>query len=200
MTPNERNKFDKRDSLELGNTAQETFRDIAIQRGWEVIQATEEQDIREHWDFMIIKNSSGEKLYVDIKALKRLSRWDENVQEEWEWIEFHGVRHDDCGWLFGGKADLFAFERKDDFVIIKKDTLQYLANTLVDKSKRVQKASESKYKIYSRQGRHDSISMIEMKHIVRECWEIWPKADRVLETPSKESTRDKSQRQTLNRS
>ncbi len=175
MTPNERNQFDYRDSFELGNISQETFRDIAIQRGWEVVKATEEQDINEHWDCVIIKNSTGEKLNVDIKALKRLSRWDERVQEEWVWIEFHGVRPEDRGWLFGGEADLFAFERKDDFVIIKKDTLQYLANSLVDKSKPVQKASEAKHRIYSRQGRPDLISMIEMKNIVRDCWEIWPK-------------------------
>lgn len=182
MTPNERNQFDNRDSLELGNTAQETFKNIAIQRGWKVIRATGEQDISEHWDCTIIKDSTGEKLHVDIKALKRLSRWDECVQEEWVWIEFHGVRPDDRGWLFGGNADLFAFERKDDFVIIKKDTLQYLVNSLIDKSKRVLKASEAKYKIYSRQGRPDLISMIEMKHVERECWEIWPKMNQMAST------------------
>jgi hypothetical protein len=178
MTPNGRNRFDKRDSLELGNTAQETFKTIAVKKGWEVLPASQEEDITEHWDYMI-RNSGGERFHVDIKALKRLNRWDESVQAEWVWVEFHGVRSDDSGWLFGGKADLFAFERKGDFVIIKKDTLQYLANSLVDKSNRVEKASEAKYKIYSRQGRHDLISMIEMKHIARECWEIWSKVDQV---------------------
>lgn len=175
MTPNERNQFDNRDSLELGNTAQEIFKNLAIKKGFEVIPSSERQDIDEHWDYLIIKNATSEKINVDIKAMKRIGRWDEKAQEDWVWIEFHGVRPNDPGWLFGSKANLFAFERKDDFVIIKKDALQYLANSLVDKSKKVQKASEAKYRIYSRQGRNDLIAMIEMKYIERDCWEIWPK-------------------------
>ncbi len=175
MTPGRRNQFDNRDSLELGKVAQEIFNHIAVRKGWEVFPATEEQDCHEHWDFLMMRRSTGERFRIDIKALKRFSRWAEDTQDEWVWIEFHGVRPDDEGWLFGGAADLFAFERKDDFVIIKKDTLQYPANSLVDKSKRTADADEAKYKVYSRRGRHDLISMIEMKHIVKDCWERWPK-------------------------
>ena len=175
MTPNERNRYDGRDSLEIGDTAQEIFKCIAISRGFEVIRSTESQDIDEHWDYLIIKNATGERFCVDIKGLKRISRWDELPQDNWVWIEFHGVRPADKGWLFGGRADLFAFERKGDFVIIAKDALQYLANSLVDKSRRVQNAGGAEYRIYSRQGRYDLISRIEMKHVVKNCWDIWQK-------------------------
>jgi hypothetical protein len=185
MTPNERNRFDKRDSLEIGNTAQGRFVEVAIERDWEVTPATKDQDIDEHWDYMIIRNETEEKFRVDIKGLKRAGRWDVDVQEEWVWVESHGVRKNDSGWLFGGRADLFAFERKDDFVIIKKGTLQYLVNLLVDGSKRVRKACEAKYKTYSRQGRSDLLLMIEMKHIAKDCWEIWPKVEQAVSTNSK---------------
>jgi len=177
MTPNERNRFDHRDSLELGNAAQKIFKNIAVKRGWEVFPAVEAQDIDEHWDYSI-KNPAGEEFKVDVKARKRKNRHDKNVQDEWAWIELHGVRKNDLGWLFGGKADLLAFERKDDFVIIKRERLQHLANSLVNKSISVQNPYEAEYKIYSRKDRNDQLAMIEMRHIVRDCWEIWLKTCR----------------------
>ena len=57
-----------------------------------------------------MKNSGGEKYKVDVKARKRIGRWDDEVQDEWILIEFHGVRQNDLVWLVGGQADLLAFE------------------------------------------------------------------------------------------
>lgn len=171
----ERNQFDNRDSLELGNTAQDKFKILAQQRGWQVVDANQDQDINEHWDFLIIKKSNGEEYRVDVKARKRISRWDNSQQDEWIWIEFHGVRENDLGWLYGGRADLFAFEMIDRFVIITKTNLQSIAENKVAKNERVNSAKDAKYKIYSRAGRPDVISLIEMKLIVASAWDIWEK-------------------------
>ncbi len=170
-----RNQFDNRDSRELGKSAQERFKILAQRRGWEVIAATREQDIHEHWDFLIMKKSSGEEYKVDVKARKRIGRWDDEVQDEWIWIEFHGVRQNDLGWLFGGQADLLAFETLENFVIITKSKLQEIADNVVSKSEKVFSVKEAKYKVYSRAGRPDMISLIEMKHIRLNAWDTWVK-------------------------
>jgi hypothetical protein len=175
MALDSRNRFDYKDSLELGTSAQEKFKALAIHRGWRVTAAAREQDIHEHWDFLITKDNG--QYRVDVKARKRLSRQDDNVQEDWIWLEFHSVRPDDQGWLFGGKADLFAFEKADKFVIITRDGLQEIANTFVAKTERVSSPQEAKYKLYSRQGRADLLSMIEMKLVESRAWDVWEKND-----------------------
>ena len=169
-----RNKFDKRDSLELGTSAQEQFQELAVKRGWHVTRATKEQDIDEHWDYLI-KNSAGQEYKVDVKARKRISRWDESVQEDWVWVELHGVRQHDAGWLFGGTAELIAFEKKNCFVLITKSALQEIVKEYVTTTEEVSSAERAKYKIYSRPGRHDKLSLVEMKHIEANAWEIWKK-------------------------
>lgn len=168
-----RNKFDKRDSFELGISAQAQFASIAVKRGWNVVEATKEQDIDEHWDFLLSKPSKQYK--IDVKARKRISRQDETVQDEWLWIELHGVRQNDAGWLFGGNADLIAFETTDSFVIISKTELEEIVRKYVSTKEKAATAEEAKYKIYSRKGRHDIITLVEMRLIQEKAWEIWKK-------------------------
>ena len=104
-----------------------------------------------------------------------MSRWDESAQDEWAWIELHGVRQHDAGWLFGGKAELIAFEKKSSFVLITKSVLQEIVKKHVSQTEKVSSAEQAKYKIYSRSGRPDKLSLVEMKHIETSEWEIWEK-------------------------
>lgn len=113
---NQRNQFDNRDSLELGENAQNKFKKMAETKGWTVTDASSQEDIDEHWDFLIKKDDKNTK--VDVKAMKRINRNDANLQDEFTWIEIHGVRPNDEGWLYGGKADHLAFETKTGFIIV----------------------------------------------------------------------------------
>ena len=110
---NRRNKYDTKDCLNLGDRAEVIFKKIARSKGWDVKEATERQNIDEHWDYLIKKDSKSFK--VDVKAMKRISRSNQDVQDSWFWVEFHGVRSYDRGWLYDGKADLIAVERKIHF-------------------------------------------------------------------------------------
>lgn len=167
----QRNKYDKKDCLELGILAEEAFKQIASARGWQVADSTRSQNMHQHIDCIIEKD---DKVFnVDVKSLRRRTRWDDEFELEWTWVEFHGVRESDPGWLFGGNAHLFAFEQPDYFVIIAREDLQRLATTLVDTRRIARKAPDAKYAIYNRPGRFDIISMIETQHIVDNCWDIW---------------------------
>ncbi len=82
----ERNKYDKKNCLEKGINAEEQFHKIAENRNWKVTHSTSEQDINEHWDRLIEKN--GKSYKVDVKAMKRMRRQDNNAQDTWVWIDF----------------------------------------------------------------------------------------------------------------
>ena len=99
-SPNRRNQYDRRDALELGDKAQDAFSGLADERGWKLTEATTEQDINEHWDFLMARDI--DEYSVDVKAMKRIGRGDPDVQDQWVWIELHGVRPRDRGWLYDG--------------------------------------------------------------------------------------------------
>ena len=159
-----RSIYDKKDSLELGLKAQQRFTEYAKNEGWEVHDSSEYEDINEHWDKRIIKDTYDFK--VDVKGMKRISRNDQNVQDEWHWVELHGVRENDKGWMYNGKADLIAFETKKGFIMIKRERLINLIDSTVDfKGDIVFNPNNAHYKIYKRSHRQDKITLIETEKI-----------------------------------
>ena len=156
--PNQRNQFDTKDCLERGERAETQFVRIAVSRGWKVTTATSRQDIDEHWDVMIEKDT--EKYRVDVKAMKRINRHDPQPQDEWIWIELRGVREGERGWLYGGKADWIAFERKQSFVIVQRTQLASLVLSLVDPKAIVTSPALARYNVYQRPHRPDKLTLI----------------------------------------
>ncbi|MFQ5751106.1 MAG: hypothetical protein ACE5HI_03850 [bacterium] len=168
-----RNKFDKKDSFELGEKAEQIFARIAHKKGWRVSRSLKEGNIHEHWDFLIKKDE--QEFKVDVKALKRLNRRDTHVQDKWLWVELHGVREHDRGWLYNGKADLIAFETNVSFIIVKRTDLIDLVNNLVDSENMVIHPEEARYKIYSRNNRADKITLIEKEKLKSIKYVEWSK-------------------------
>jgi hypothetical protein len=72
---------------------------------------------------------------IDVKARKRVARKDANVQDDLVWLEFKNVQGK-FGWLYG-KADWIAFERDEDFVLVKRHDLALMAEKLCDVGDRV---------------------------------------------------------------
>ena len=170
---NKRNKYDKKDSLELGEKAEICFKNIAIGKGWDVSKASAKNNIDEHWDFLIQNHNV--KYRVDVKAMKRISRSDQVIQDKWCWVELHGVRKNDRGWLYDGKSDLIAFEKTSSFIITQRIALIKLVEHLVDFTSNVALSKEAKYKIYSRPGRVDKITLIEIDKLYSIKWDEWEK-------------------------
>ncbi len=168
-----RNIYDYRDSLELGTSAEEKFKKIAKSKKWVIKLASRNEDKNEHWDCEIFKKTESYK--VDVKAMKRVSRHDSETQDVWLWIELHGVRVDDRGWLYGDKADLIAFELCKSFIIVEREQLIRLVEELVDFDRKVYTSLEAKYKVYSRRGRPDRITLVEAKKLFGIKWAVWGK-------------------------
>jgi len=114
-----KNKYDPTgENLKRGKKAENAFKEILKKHGFNPIPSTEQEDINEHWDFKIKKK--GKEYKIDVKSMKKIGRKDEEVQDRWHWIELHGVRKNDKGWLYGGKADFIAFETKESFLIVRR--------------------------------------------------------------------------------
>lgn len=160
---NQRNKFDNKDSLEIGETAQQNFKKLAEIKGWKVRPSSSDEDINEHWDFLIEKDGKFSK--VDVKSMKRISRNDSELQDEFTWMELHGVRSYDEGWLYGGKADHLAFETKTGFIIVKREDVIELLERIVDFKIQVSFPAQAKYCVYQRKGRPDKITLIETEKL-----------------------------------
>jgi hypothetical protein len=154
---NSRNRFDKKDSLELGERAEGLFADLARRTGWEVSPSSRDENIDEHWDFQIDKG--GETFKVEVKSAKRVDRSDSGIQFDYTWVEIHGVRPKDTGWLFG-KADLIAFEREAAFVFVRRLDLLKVVNKKVDLVAKVTNPRDAVYKIYRRDGRKDKLTLL----------------------------------------
>ena len=170
---NRRNQYDKKDSLELGDKAEVVFKRLAEKRDWNLADATFDENVNEHWDFLMVKGNDSYK--IDVKAMKRLSRDDSSVQDKWVWIELHGVRPNDKGWLYDGKADLISFEKTNSFVIVKRTDLIALVERLVEYKTLVHSSKEAKYRVYNRSGRPDRITLIETDKLNPIKWDEWAK-------------------------
>ncbi|OUD13857.1 hypothetical protein [Thioflexithrix psekupsensis] len=165
MSEARRNQYDRHHCLEQGQRAEDQFIALIQQRGWQVQRASEHADKHEHWDCVIEKPPR--RFKVDVKAMKRIRRQDVTVQDQWLWIELHGVRPSDRGWLYAGQADLLAIEQQTHFLLLKRLDLIDFVDQFVDRQKQVATADQARYCVYSRPGRVDQLTLIEIKQLCR---------------------------------
>ena len=78
------------------------------------------------------------------------------------------------GWL-RGQTDVIAFERNEDFVLIKRNYLLGMCQVKCDLSKKVTNSKDALYKGYQREGRKDLISIIKMSDILELPHQRWRK-------------------------
>jgi hypothetical protein len=169
---NSRNKFDKRDSLEMGERAETLFILLAVKSGWKISASTKDQNIDEHWDYLIEKDDLSFR--VEVKSRKRINRSEDELQSDLTWIELHGVRPKDAGWLFG-KADLIAFEKERSFLFVKKVDLLAVVNKKVNLVAKVKNPKDAVYKVYSREGRKDKLTLLPLSDIESIKFMEWQK-------------------------
>ena len=110
---------------------------------------------------------------IDVKARKRVARSDDNTQDDLVWLEFKNVQGK-LGWLYG-EADWIAFERNDDFVIVKRSSLAMMAEKLCAVGDRVAVGKDALYKGYQRSGRKDLLSIVKMSDVLKLYHQLWTK-------------------------
>lgn len=168
---NSRNRFDKKDSLELGEKAEGLFVDLAQKSGWQVSASSKDENINEHWDYQITKGE--ENFKVEVKSTKRVNRNDSRTQVDYTWVELRNVRGE-IGWLFG-KADLIAFEKESSFIFVKRLDLLAVVNKKVNLVAKVHDPRNALYKIYTRAKRKDRLTLLPTREIEEIKFMEWKK-------------------------
>jgi hypothetical protein len=149
----------------VGKKAEDLFKQSMEDLGWHVYDATKEENIKKHIDFHLASSKENKFFSVDVKAQKKTNRSDNKVNDEWLWIEFVNVRGA-FGWLHG-KADEIAFERNTDFLMINREKLKEFTFKKVENID-VDRASDAKYKFYSRKGRDDLLTQVSVNDLMKE--------------------------------
>ncbi len=101
---------------------------------------------------------------IDVKSMKRVNR-SGDIQSKVVWIEFKG-NSGRKGWLYG-KQDYIAFETTDKYVLVFRKDLQELCEKMCDLKSKVEEAKDALYKIYTRKGKFDEISLINFDDLYK---------------------------------
>lgn len=159
-----KNKFDRNgECLAMGMSAEKMLVAIAEHKGCTVRKASKNDDMRRHIDYFLT-TPAGKEVSIDVKAMKKTSRKDNEVQDTWIWIEFKNVRGND-GWLYGD-ADSICFEMKEHFMFVNRQELIKLCKQVVDMNSSVSQAYLAKRKLYTRRGREDLLTQIHINDIL----------------------------------
>lgn len=139
-------KYDITDFLKEGKEKEVMFADLFSSYSL----SDKNTDIIEHYD-LTIGNTR-----IDVKGLKKVNRWDNEVNENIHWIEIKGITGH-LGWLYG-EADYFAFETFDYWILVSKIKLQELIKTRTIKKWVKEKEL---YKLYQRPNKQDVITLVK---------------------------------------
>lgn len=148
---------------ESGFSAEQKFKELAEQRGYEVKISGREQQFN-HVDFILKKDNKEWK--VDVKGAKKISRQNNDVCFQHIWLEWKNCRGND-GWLTTEKGcDTIAFELENEFVIVSRKDLLKLAKKLCNLEKMVGQSKNALYCGYKRFGRRDLLSIIKTEDLL----------------------------------
>lgn len=150
-------KYKYRESWDRGQSTEERFRRCCEAKNIDHQKSEFHEDVNHHFD-CILANS----IRVDVKGRKRRKRSDTEMDDDIIYVELMNVKGN-RGWLYG-KADYFAFERLEGFVMVKKDDLIPLVERLV---KDDFKSYPTLYYMYRRKNRPDeAVTLISYEDLL----------------------------------
>lgn len=140
------------DTSAMGYQAEDEFLRLMEKNKTKCEKATKQQDMHEHWDYILTNKKS--QITIDVKATKKGRRSDSEPNDSLVWIEFKNCYGND-GWLYS-PADCIAFQVNEGFVIVNRKHLIPMCEKLVGKTKDEidYKMAGSKTKFYDLYTRH----------------------------------------------
>ena len=148
-------------SVAEGEKCENSFKEIALKHGYEIVPTSEGDDFYDRIDFALKINNSF--ILIDVKAARRVSRSDTRPQQKYTWLELHK-----SGSLFSGKSTHFAFEVNSGFVIVDKEAVRkYILRNFNSSQCRVESSTQALMKPYRRKGRfYEWISLIKVEDLI----------------------------------
>ena len=147
----------------MGQTAEDLFEGWLKQEKRTYRKATLPEQYK-HIDFVVVSEKLNKEVTIDVKASKKVSRRDENINTDILWVEFKNVKGN-AGWLYGNN-DFTAFHKVDEnaFYLVKTADLAKLCENLCNQGI-VTTSSDALYHRYTRAGRKDELSMIKFEDL-----------------------------------
>ena len=146
-----------------GLDAEKRYQTFMQERGFEIYRCRESMNMVDHIDFQ-------GQWTIDVKKMKRISRKDSTPSDAWTWIEIKG--NTGPGWLYGTQATFIAFELNKGWLWVRPTHLITFVEDIVDHTKWVNEPYEAKYRLYSRQGKEDIITLVETKEL-KKIGTVW---------------------------
>ena len=154
-------------SWENGQAVEAEFYALLLLRDPEARKATQQEQFN-HVDYVSYHGT------FDVKAMGQLRRNDHRQQGEFRWLELNNVRGE-VGWLLAEDMDYLAFERVDDFIIVRREDVRLLAKELCTFNY-VSSAGDALYNLYSRNGRKDLLTVIRTDDMLVLDHRLWAKS------------------------
>jgi hypothetical protein len=157
------NIFDKTGECKSrGEIAENLFKNLMEKRGYKVIPTTRDQQISNWGDFII--NINGQDIFYEIKGLKKIGRKDDNINNEFVWIELQKT-NGDLGFLYGNFSKIvFQFTNSAFIIVDRLDLVKLVEKNL--KNEYVKYSSDALYCLYKRYGRNDLLTLILFKDLL----------------------------------
>ena len=154
--------------INAGKAVESIFKEVAEKKGFSATTSTKYEDMHLHIDLCIEKY--GKVFYVDVKSMGRVKRSGKK-QDKWRWIELINV-NGKKGWLYGN-ADIIAFQRKEDFVLVnRKNLLEWINENVTAIT--VTEPDLAYMKLYTRKNRKDIITLVSLKEMMENVhYKIW---------------------------
>jgi hypothetical protein len=158
-----------KDSIKEGDNAEILFKKIAIDKGFNHIPSSVNDNKYNHIDCFIKRSIN--QYSIDVKARKRKNRKDNKKFDDEIWIELKNIYGYD-GWLYG-KQDLIAFEQKSNFIVVNRLSLVEIVQQKISNAKSVSSPSHALYNLYTRSGRSDLLTVIKRDDLYKANYKIW---------------------------
>lgn len=100
---------------------------------------------------------------VDVKAMKRINRSDEQPSTDFHYVEFKNI-NGDYGWVYG-YADFIAFETEHSFIMVHRERLLGWCMAKIVSKEILSTPQE--YKWYRRENRSDLMTLIPVLDLMK---------------------------------
>jgi len=160
------------DCYNRGQEFEQTAMGILRENGYSVENATLDENKYQKIDFWAV-GKDAKRYSFDAKAMRSLVRGGP-LQDEWvvvEWKNVIGLP----GSIYG-KQDFFVFERMNTILIVRRTGLLEFAKSRVDFTKIANRSDAAFYGVYTRHGRSDLISQINLNDLPTTFTRAFPRS------------------------
>lgn len=148
-------------SKRLGQTAEDLFYNHFINKNKKIRTATNNENRRRHYDFVVFEESLGRFIRIEVKSIKARKRG-QQPDPSIVYLEVHNI-DGHPGWIYG-ESDYIAFQTPTGFMMVNRMRLVEKVKHFYDKLPYVTESGLD-YTLYGRFNRMDLVMVLPFSEI-----------------------------------